>query len=406
MRFRPSAGCNMADRRPCPVCGSRGDRRVLHRQRFYEGILGDGYDVVACAACGAGFADGIPPQAAMDLYYAEQSKYSYDGAGGAESTYDLSRFERIADQVIPHLPGRSVRILDIGCATGGLLSVFRQRGFTNVVGADPSPSCAAAARRLHGVEVRTATLGEIRDWDERFDLVLMVGVLEHLREAAAAVTTAATLLRPDGLFYAAVPDVEGLTAVRNAPFQQFSMEHVNFFSMDSLRRLLGLGGFVPRKIWQDIVEWREGVTEPVLAGLFTANPSAKYQPDFDKRSTLALENYVIASAAADVAIQARIDALVENRRPLLVWGAGALTRRLLISTPLAQANITAFVDSNPHLWGLHLCGRPVLSPAKIADHNESILICSVAFEREIIQLIREQLKLTNRLISLAGSGAE
>jgi len=207
-----------ADVRPCPVCGGF-ERRVLHRQRFLEGPLGDGYDVVVCQACGAGFADGIPAQEELDRYYAEQSKYTYHHAGGAESPYDLKRFDAIVEQVTPHLPSRDVRILDVGCATGGLLSVFKQRGFANLLGADPSPACAEAARRLHGVEVRVVTLAQLAGWHERFDLVLMVGVLEHLREVQPAVRAVVDRLNPRGLFYGAVPDVEGLAVCRNAPYQ-------------------------------------------------------------------------------------------------------------------------------------------------------------------------------------------
>ena len=65
-RPMPSANRNppaTAGRRPCPVCESLADREVLHRQRFIEGPLGDGYDVVVCRNCGTGFADGIPSQA-------------------------------------------------------------------------------------------------------------------------------------------------------------------------------------------------------------------------------------------------------------------------------------------------------------------------------------------------------
>src|ERR1700677_5030046 len=106
--------------RPCPVCCDFG-RRILHRQQFLDGPMGEGYDVVVCNRCGAGFADGIPSQAEMDRYYAEQSKYTYDHAGGAESPWDLKRFELTVEQVAPHLKSLDARILDIGCATGGLL---------------------------------------------------------------------------------------------------------------------------------------------------------------------------------------------------------------------------------------------------------------------------------------------
>ena len=91
--------------------------------------------------------------------------------------------------------------------------------------------------------------------------VLLVGVLEHVREVRAAVGIAAGLLRPGGVLYGAQPDVEGFAACVNAPYQQFSTEHVNFFSTASLTRLLATAELAPVATWRWLVEWREGVTD-------------------------------------------------------------------------------------------------------------------------------------------------
>src|SRR5882762_5933306 len=100
------------DRRACPVCSSVGERRVLHRQRFTGGgVVGEGYDVVVCDECGAGFADGIPQQRQLDLHYENQSKYEYNQDDGAESPYDSKRFELIVEQVLPFLGEKTVAIL-------------------------------------------------------------------------------------------------------------------------------------------------------------------------------------------------------------------------------------------------------------------------------------------------------
>lgn len=377
----------------------------MHRQEFAAGLLGQGYTVVVCQNCGAGFADGIPTQAEMDHYYAERSKYSETDSGGSESDYDRRRFGLIADQITPHLPSKDVAMLDIGCATGGLLAVLRQRGFGPVLGADPSPACGATARRLHGVEVRTATIRDLAGWRDRFDVVFMIGVLEHLRDVAEAVRIAVGLLRPGGRLFVAVPDVTGLAASRNAPYQQFSMEHVNFFSRDSLHRLMAGSGLAPRQVWQDMIEWRENVTEPVLAVLYE-NAAEVSGVERDQLTEPALGRYVEASRRADAAILDRIDALVASGESILVWGAGALTRRLLASSRLGQASIVAFVDSSPHLQGALLAGRPVWPPDRLAGRTEAILVCSVAFEREIIRLIRDQLGLPNPVRTLTAAGLE
>ncbi len=380
---------------------------MLYRQRFAAGPLGDGYAVAVCAACGAAFADGIPDQAELDAYYAERSKYIYAHADGAESPFDFRRFEAVADQLEPYLPSKAAKILDIGCATGGLLAVLKRRGYAKLVGSDPVPACAGAARRLHGIEVRTATLADHATWSDRFDAVLLVGVLEHVREVRAAVRIAVALLRPGGVLYCAQPDVEAFAACVNAPYQQFSTEHVNFFSTASLNRLLASADLASLATWRWQVEWREGVTDSVVSGVFARRAGgvgaestavAALPPDIVSRG--ALVDYVMRSAAGEATTRLLIDELVHTQEPLLVWGAGTLTRHLLATTPLGRANLVAFVDSSPHLQGTELAGRRILASAELAGRPERILICSVVFAREIGRTIRDQLRLPNPVITL------
>jgi len=360
--------------------------------------MGNGYDIVVCTHCGTGFADGIPSQTEMDRYYEEQSKYTYDHAGGAESPWDIKRFEATADQVSPHLASHDTRILDIGCATGGLLSIFKKRGYGNVMGVDPSPACAVAASRLHGVPVRTATMAQLGDWNERFDLILMVGVLEHLGDVKAAVGVASQLLNPEGRLYCAVPDIEGLSACPNAPYQQFSVEHVNFFSVSSLRRLMAECDLAEARAWNWCIEWREGVWEPIASGLYKRGAVVK--PGFDTTSEAALLRYLAFSEKGDCEILAAVDALITSQEPIIVWGAGTLARRLIANTRFAKVNFLAFVDSNPYVQGKTLAGKPILNPLKILGRSETILVCSITFSFEIAATIREKYKLKNHILSL------
>jgi len=391
---------NNTNIRHCPVCGASGGR-IVHRQRFLDGPLCDGYDVLVCTNCGMGFADGIPPQSKMDRYYSEQSKYSYDHMDGAESVWDIKRFEATAEQLIPHLNTQKARILDIGCATGGLLSVFKKRGYGNVFGVDPSPGCAASASRLHGINVRIATLSELYRWDEKFDLIMMLGVLEHLNSVKEAVNAAARLLSLGGRLYCAVPDVQGLATCPNAPYQQFSIEHVNFFSATSLRRLLAECGMDETGAWSWNIEWRQGVWEPIVSGLYELRQP--FVPPYDTTTETALQKYLEYSENEDKGLLRTVESLVESREPVIVWGAGTLARRLLANTRFNKVNFVAFVDSSPHLQSRSLAGLPVLRPSQIYERTELILICSISFEAEIAIAIRGQHKIMNRLLSLRGN---
>ncbi len=54
--------------------------------------------------------------------------------------------------------------------------------------------------------------------------------------------------------------------------------------------------------------------------------------------------------------------LIASQRPLVVWGVGTHTQRLLATGGLAEANIVAFVDSNPNYLGKKLNNIPILAP--------------------------------------------
>jgi SAM-dependent methyltransferase len=388
--------------RSCPVCDAT-KRTLIHHQRFVDGPLGDGYDVVVCDECGCGFANGIPSQAVLDSYYAEQSKYTYDQRGGLESIWDFKRFETTLAHLLPYLGSRDAKILDVGCATGGLLSVFKRAGFNNVFGLDPSARCADSARRLHGVIATDGRLLDLVARTDRFDLILMLGVIEHVREAREALGTAKSLLRSGGMLYCAVPDVEGLVDCPNAPYQQFSTEHINFFSSVSLNNLMAKCGMAPVRNWNWKTEWSEGVMEPIASGLFVPFPTAETY--FNAGTQLALKAYIEDSARNDSGLVAAIDTLTESQEAVIIWGAGTLARRLLATSSFSAMNIVAFVDSNPKLQGTLLARRPILAPTEMAKHGEPILICSGPFCNEILQTINA-LKIPNRIIPFCNQLAD
>jgi tRNA (mo5U34)-methyltransferase len=87
------------------------------------------------------------------------------------------------------LSGRSV--LDIGCNAGFFSIQMKQRGADRVVGIDSDPRYLAQARlaaEVTGVEIefREMTVYEVGRLGERFDVVLFMGVLYHLRHPLLA----------------------------------------------------------------------------------------------------------------------------------------------------------------------------------------------------------------------------
>ncbi len=390
-------------KRPCPIC-SHPEVRQLYRQTFseiHDAMPVNGYDVVVCQSCGFGYADNVPTQKKLDAYYKQLSKYENNHRAGRVSDAALSNYQKMVDGVLPFLPGKQIRIADVGCATGGLLSVFQRNGFANVMGIDPSPSCARSAADLYGLKVVTASLFDAGPFDTLFDLLVLSSVLEHVLDLADALKQMRQLLVPNGLMFIEVPDTVNFPAWASAPFQQFSVEHVNFFSPTSLSNLLSHHGFEPVAIWHDLRILGQ-TRDPALTALFrlSGSTSQKVIPDYETQ--IALENYIRTCRADDAVVLKRVDALVQSGRPILVWGTGTQTQRLLAGTNLANAHIQAFVDSNANYQGKQLKGLPILAPADLRGYSYPIVIASRVFQEEIARQIREGMQLQNEIVRLFG----
>jgi SAM-dependent methyltransferase len=126
------------------------------------------------------------------------------------SRYDTciwTKYAHLMDQLIvqelgPHLS--SLRILDVGCATGRLLERLAQAGATQLFGADLAPRILeVAAEKLAktgtSADLRTADAEDCLPWDdERFDVVILTGVLHHFFRPRDALGEIRRVLRPGG----------------------------------------------------------------------------------------------------------------------------------------------------------------------------------------------------------------
>ena len=128
---------------------------------FWTVPLGDGYDVVVCSHCGAGFADGIPSQDGDGpaLLPSGPSTPMTHAAGrsrpGIWALRDdgLARWRRTC--------ARATRASSTSGAPPGA-SWRRSRNAVSQCGRRrPLRGLRGAAKRLHGLDVRTATLGTI-----------------------------------------------------------------------------------------------------------------------------------------------------------------------------------------------------------------------------------------------------
>jgi 2-polyprenyl-3-methyl-5-hydroxy-6-metoxy-1,4-benzoquinol methylase len=387
--------------RPCPLCNSL-ERRLIFAQRFEKlssGSLLAGYDVVVCDQCGLGFADRIPEQTEFDTYYRQMSKYENQHQGGTSATYLEATYGAIARFVSDAQPDRRARLLDVGCATGALLAAFKRLGYANLLGLDPSPVCARAAADLYGLEVRAQTITDLADSSEQFDCVVLSSVLEHVRDVRESVAQLVRLLRPDGMLFIEVPDTTRFAEYLSAPYQQFSMEHINFFTPQTLARLCETAGLGLIALQQPI-RILDTAEEPAITAIFGRDRAPAVSVADVPTTDACLRTYVEDSRLLDQQVRSKIERLQESDEKFLVWGAGTHTLRLLASQILRPEHVEAFIDSNPRYQDKLLAGVPVCPPSLLDQRRTSIVVSSRVFQDEIVKTLREGLRYEGNVVTL------
>ncbi len=137
------------------------------------------------------------------------------------------------------------RLLEIGIGGGELLAVAQEMGF-QAKGIDISYSAARQVEDRFGVDVTCADFDDYQP-EEKFDILCMGDVIEHMANPKSAVGKARRLLGVGGILWISTPNFEGSFSRyygHNDPMRRVA-EHLNYFSYRSLTKILRSAGFEP-----------------------------------------------------------------------------------------------------------------------------------------------------------------
>ncbi len=380
-----------ATQRPCPICHGT-TAALLFEQRFAHfpaGAISGGYDVVCCDRCGMCFASGLPEPERFAQYYAESSKYDLGDEGANIPARDRARYADQAAFVAAHVPDTDTPILDVGTAAGGFLLALQDAGLRNVHGVEPSPDAVRVAVGAFGLDVSVGGLETVISRGQRFGLVAYIAVLEHLLTPREQVRDLTKVLIPDGLLFVSVPNAGAFRDGADAPYQEFSVEHINFLTSESLANLMSAEGYTLVAERTPMLAFGSDGAGPALEAVYRWDGVVRPTRRDDTGAT-AIREYLELSAKRQAGAIDRIAQLAQTQQPIYVWGAGTHTLHLLERSRLGECRIEAFLDSNPHYAGATLIGRPVLAPASVPTVAAPILVSSSVSQAGIAAAARER----------------
>ena len=191
--------------------------------------------------CGTLISDPLPDDSQIDAHY--RAKFE-------SGNYELVRryapqYRRVHEQLSGWVDVRDgERVLDVGCFTGELLQVLAGRG-ADVYGLELQPQAVAIARgdlgrpRLSGGSARGAFP------PGPYDVVTMMGLIEHVLDPRAFTRRAHGLLSPGGRLYFQTPNASSVPARALLGYWPplAPVEHIHLFSGAGIRMLLEQEGF-------------------------------------------------------------------------------------------------------------------------------------------------------------------
>jgi SAM-dependent methyltransferase len=233
----------------CPACAS--PRIVLvdefriprdARRRIVRLISG-------CRDCGLLFSNPQPRPEQLAAFYSEEGEWAARHAERlrwleAKTRKSLSGkkrlkgrgkrdvlFDAIAPYAPVHAPPFGASVLDFGCGDGKMLDWLQRHGW-ETYGIEPSMDVAFIRHQ------RLSSLPQ----DQRFGLIILNHVLEHIGDPLGLLHQIAGALRDDGALFVSVPGVDALPEHGDLRYCVNGNNHPLCFSETCLRGLLARAG--------------------------------------------------------------------------------------------------------------------------------------------------------------------
>ena len=131
----------------------------------------------------------------------------------------LEFLRRRVMEYVNRRPDRRIRLLDIGCSNGQLVTIHLGDLGVDIVAIDPHEPSIEYARAHnpypHIITFQKATIEDLSP-DERFDIIVMADVLEHLENPGDLLREARRRLDEGGLILASIPNGYGPFEIENA----------------------------------------------------------------------------------------------------------------------------------------------------------------------------------------------
>jgi 2-polyprenyl-3-methyl-5-hydroxy-6-metoxy-1,4-benzoquinol methylase len=215
----------------CCVCGNK--------DNFIKKYYKDSFIVVECKTCSFNF---IPQYFSKKMTYEDYKDENVltevrKGNDWLKMQRHLLRFKLIRKFI------KDGKLFDLGVGWGHFLYTGKTLGY-DVYGIEVAKTPYKYAKEDLGLSVELVDFFEFRVKNDTYDIITIWDVLEHIADADQVVKKCSKMIKEGGYIFIQVPQLDSLIAKRyKEKWRMMSLDHVNYFSRQTISTLLSKEGF-------------------------------------------------------------------------------------------------------------------------------------------------------------------
>ena len=368
--------------RDCCVCNSSNADEFI-RQKWKLPFIGSNkIGFAVCRDCGLVYQSTTPSPKNINMYYESAAAYINAGRSGDVSEQKKRFVQRQLYTLFDVLGCVPRNIFQVGCSEGYTLSMFLDSGSSKVAGVDPSIASHKLAKEKYGIDTSIGFFEDYHLTGEVYDLIVLTHVLEHLFDPVGILKKCSLMQNDDGWVLIEVPLFEGCSFF---PPGMFTLEHLNYFSENNLKRMVYKIGYEPYFIGK----YFYNVDYPVIMMVCQkkTNDNENNRNDYEYNIEIVKE-YLRKESLSWKKVEERVRKTIPDGEKVYIYGAGLHTTQLLANTDIEQhVEIVGLLDSSPTKWGKRIGDYECNRPNTVCEGIKYIVISSYASEDEIYEFL-------------------
>lgn len=215
---------------------------------------------VICRECSLIYTNPVPPEKLYNRFYLEAYNdfYIHQDSFVPSLKGTPADINKILGIIHDYLPDRNSGILEVGSGSGRFLYYLAEQ-YPNSVGIEPG-SNSSNAKAVYKLKI-IDDFFEAHDFgDQKFNMIVMIHVLEHFYDINRAISKCRSLLTENGFIFIEVPNI--LKPFRSLDHYFLRYVHPVNFSPETIKRFLAKHGF--QTIYLDSVGTRGPVPKNII----------------------------------------------------------------------------------------------------------------------------------------------